>query len=65
MNKNRRKKSIVEKIKFRIQKLENELDKLKKELIQQQSIENHEKNEANDFNYLFKKEENTIVFEFN
>lgn len=64
MNKNRRKKSIVEKIKFKIQKLENELDKLKKELIEQQSIEN-QINNTNDYNYLFKKEENTIVFEFN
>lgn len=64
MNKNRRKKSIVEKIKFRIQKLENELDKLKKELTEQQLIEN-QINNTNDYNYLFKKEENTIVFEFN
>ena len=64
MNKNRRKKSIVEKIKFKIQKLENELDKLKKELTEQQSIEN-QINNTNDYNYLFKKEENTIVFEFN
>ena len=62
----RRKKSLVDKIKNQIIKLEQQIEKLKNDLNEALLLEKNQEytNNENDFTYLFKNEPNTIEFEF-